>query len=124
MAGDRKDPDFPGFPFTFPGIPSFFGYPFPFVPPELWVQTWLHMVLGPYRDFLIWYKHAIEEWNREDVDSSLRHLSNELMYASLNALKTSREVRSKLTQFQLESIDHYLKILDRFAGSGEHHRPS
>ena len=121
MAGDRKDPpDYSGFPFP-PGFPL---SPFPFVPPELWFQMWLPMVLGPYREFLEWYKQVIKEWNREDVDSSLRNLGNEVLWASLAAMKTSREIREKLTQLQLESIDHYLKIIDRFAGPGGHHRSS
>src|SRR5512145_2143842 len=121
MAGDRKDyPDFPGFPYPFPGFPFSL---FPPVPLDLWFQMWLHM-FWPYREFLDWYKQVITEWNREDVDNSFRHLGNELLHGSLAALKTSREVRAKLTQLQIESIDNYLKILDRFAGPGGHHRPS
>jgi hypothetical protein len=122
MAGDRKDPpDFPGLPFMLPGFPFSM---LPVMPPDLWFQMWLHIVLGPYREFLEWYKQVLEEWNREDVDGSLRHLGNEVLYASLTALKTSREVRSKLTQLQIESIDNYLRILDRFASPGVHHRSS
>jgi hypothetical protein len=121
MAGDRKDPpDFPGFPFVFPGFPSSL---FPLVPLDLWFQMWLQM-FGPYREFLEWYKHVIKEWNSEDVDNSLRTLGNDLLSGSLAALRTSREVRAKLTQLQIESIDHYLRILDKFSGPGGHQRSS
>jgi hypothetical protein len=120
MAGDPRNPhDYARFPFPFPGP----GFPFPPFPFELWYQMWLQMWLWPYRDFLEWYKQVVAEWNREDVDNSLRHLGNELLWASLGALKTSREIREKLASIQTESLDNYLKFLDRFGGPGGHRPP-
>jgi hypothetical protein len=124
MAGDRKDPPYPPeFPFMPPGFPFFMGSPFPFVPPDLWVQTWLPMVLGYYRELLQWYKTMIEEWNKEKVDDSLRLMGNEFLRSSLASLQASREVRAKLTQFQIESLDSYVKFLDRLAGAAGQPKP-
>jgi hypothetical protein len=116
MAGEPKDPhSHPGYP-VLPGFPL---TPLPFVPPDLWFQMWLPILLGPYREFLLWYRMAIAEWNKEKVDEPFRLLGNEFVRTSLAMLAASREVRSKLTQFQLESIDNYLKFLDGLAGAGE-----
>jgi hypothetical protein len=115
MAGEPNDPQNPpNVPFIPPGFPFALGYPFPFVPPDLWLQMWLPLTLAYYREFLQSYKMMIEGWNSEKVDESLRVMANELLRTGLAA----REIRSKLAKIQIESIDNYLKVLDRLAGSG------
>jgi hypothetical protein len=84
----------------------------------MWLQMWLPLLLGPYKVFLEWYKALIEEWSKDHVDDSLRLMSNEFLRSSLASLQVSRDVRAKLTQIQIKSIDSYLQLLDKLAGAG------
>lgn len=122
MAGEAKDrSDFSDFLF---GFSPFMGPLFPFVPPTLLLQMWLPLALGTYREFLEYYRKALTEWKDEDVDQSLRLMGNDLLRTSLAAMKASREYRSKLAEFQLESIERYLKFLDKFPDTGDPKRPA